>query len=395
MTVPGIDDWDGDGLTGDDLIQESLRRKKVESIFLLFDENCDGRLSRDEFTALLRGVDPSVGVAVLSSILDQVFRTYAEFIEPDTGISFDGLLRTYTDSGQIDREFSALGFAELTEEDLGPLPTPDVGTAKKGAFDDVVGAYVWPGTKDLVDDLLIVLKRNERGGVVTLSAALSTDLANLRKRADELSPSGAAAEGLLAMGKILLKKGLLTEALEYFLFSILFAPNNVQFFWFGRTLHGLKRLGKAQEEERELWKADEAKLMQKLEATERAREMVVAEAAESRHKLDEELEVRKEELEATSKKLANEQADAAQEKAKVAAEQKEAVRALHSALEDHKAQLEARAEQITALERQIQEASSRIDEERAQRNARERYWQQRLDKANAIWQGTRNVAEKH
>ncbi|KAJ4966741.1 hypothetical protein NE237_018590 [Protea cynaroides] len=88
------------------------RRNKVRSIFERFDINGDGGLSRDEMGALVAAVNPNVNFNSdqISAILDEVFRSFSNFIEnPLTGLSFDGLLRTYEDgASDVDRDYSIL-----------------------------------------------------------------------------------------------------------------------------------------------------------------------------------------------------------------------------------------------------------------------------------------------
>ncbi|KAK1407440.1 hypothetical protein QVD17_39056 [Tagetes erecta] len=95
------------------------RSEKVKRIFQQFDLNRDGGLNREEMAALVVAVNPRVKFSdeQISAILDEVFRTYGEFIDSDKGLSYDGLLRTYDDgAGDVDRDFEALGL-ELKPED--------------------------------------------------------------------------------------------------------------------------------------------------------------------------------------------------------------------------------------------------------------------------------------
>jgi tetratricopeptide (TPR) repeat protein len=90
----------------------SIRAQKVRGIFNEFDSNRDGCLNRDEMAALVIAVNPRVKFSKdqIEAILDEVFRTYGEFIEGQKGLSFEGLLRTYDDgAGDVDRDFDALG----------------------------------------------------------------------------------------------------------------------------------------------------------------------------------------------------------------------------------------------------------------------------------------------
>lgn len=61
----------------------------------------------------------------IEAILDEVFRTYGDFIDGNRGLSFEGLLRTYDDgAGDVDRDFDALGLqlpVKQTVEDTPPV----------------------------------------------------------------------------------------------------------------------------------------------------------------------------------------------------------------------------------------------------------------------------------
>ncbi|GLT24999.1 hypothetical protein SLA2020_001570 [Shorea laevis] len=88
------------------------RSEKVKRIFQQFDANRDGGLNREEMAALVVAVNPRVNYSdeQIKAILDEVFRTYGEFIDGEKGLSYDGLLRTYDDgAGDVDRDFDALG----------------------------------------------------------------------------------------------------------------------------------------------------------------------------------------------------------------------------------------------------------------------------------------------
>ena len=54
----------------------------------------------------------------IAAILDEVFRTYGEYIDSG-GLSLDGLHRTYDDgAGDVDRDFDALGLSLLSTDDV-------------------------------------------------------------------------------------------------------------------------------------------------------------------------------------------------------------------------------------------------------------------------------------
>ena len=106
----------------------SSRVMKVRKIFEKFDENEDGRLNRAEMAALVIAVNPRVKFSEeqISAILDEVFRTYHDFIHGDAGLSFEGLLRTYDDgAGDVDRDFEALHL-ELDESIKALLQLPSL-----------------------------------------------------------------------------------------------------------------------------------------------------------------------------------------------------------------------------------------------------------------------------
>lgn len=100
----------------------SPRVQKVIKIFSQFDGNQDGFLNREEMSALVVAVNPRVKFSddQIAAILDEVFRSYGEYIDEEKGLSFEGLLQTYDDgAGDVDRDFDALGLEIETEGDMG------------------------------------------------------------------------------------------------------------------------------------------------------------------------------------------------------------------------------------------------------------------------------------
>ncbi|OWM75011.1 uncharacterized TPR repeat-containing protein At1g05150-like [Punica granatum] len=96
------------------------RSEKVKRIFQQFDSNRDGGLNREEMAALVVAVNPRVKFSdeQINAILDEVFRTYGEYIDGEKGLTYDGLLRTYDDgAGDVDRDFDALGLELNLDED--------------------------------------------------------------------------------------------------------------------------------------------------------------------------------------------------------------------------------------------------------------------------------------
>eukprot|EP00249_Psilotum_nudum_P019786 c27413_g2_i1 orf=743-3268(+) len=170
------------------------RLLKVSKIFQQFDSNQDGGLDRDEMAALVIAVNPRVKFSdeQIDAILDEVFRSYTEFIDGDKGLSFEGLLRTYDDgAGDVDRDFDALGL-ELdsgdgtggeSDRDMGGRriagsstklavssitdERPEVSTTSRRKQDAPAWAtsphngIAYEDTWRLVEDLLILIKRLE------------------------------------------------------------------------------------------------------------------------------------------------------------------------------------------------------------------------------------------
>ena len=65
------------------------RSEKVRRIFQQFDANHDGGLNREEMSALVVAVNPRVKFSdeQINAILDEVFRTYGEFIDAEKGLT--------------------------------------------------------------------------------------------------------------------------------------------------------------------------------------------------------------------------------------------------------------------------------------------------------------------
>lgn len=129
------------------------RSDKVKKIFLQFDGNKDGRLNREEMAALVIAVNPRVKFSdeQIGAILDEVFRTYGEFIDGEKGLTFEGLLRTYDDgAGDVDRDFDALGLdLDAPEEsiaDSNNVVTSNNSVSKSG------GALVGTSSTSIVDE---------------------------------------------------------------------------------------------------------------------------------------------------------------------------------------------------------------------------------------------------
>ncbi|KAL6907584.1 hypothetical protein ACP4OV_002623 [Aristida adscensionis] len=133
------------------------RAEKVRRIFERFDGNGDGGLDRDEMAALVVAVNPRVKFSEdqISAILDEVFRTYAEYILPGgRGLSLPGLLRTYDDgAGDVDRDFLALSLPPVAAES--DASSPEIAArGDAGEGDDDASAGAGAGAASLLDDHL-------------------------------------------------------------------------------------------------------------------------------------------------------------------------------------------------------------------------------------------------
>eukprot|EP00250_Pteridium_aquilinum_P009240 c18534_g1_i1 orf=221-2683(-) len=151
--------------------------QKVRKIFAHFDLNQDGRLSREEMGALVVAVNPRVKFTEhhVKEILNEVFRTYSEFIDGSEGLSFEGLLRTYEDgAGDVNRDFDALKLRLDDDDDTGSSKA----TVASSIVDERGGAaplvrrkehmpswapsnIAFDSTWLLVEDLQIIIKRLE------------------------------------------------------------------------------------------------------------------------------------------------------------------------------------------------------------------------------------------
>ncbi|KAF8405793.1 hypothetical protein HHK36_007870 [Tetracentron sinense] len=159
--------------------RRATRRDKVRSIFDRFDINGDGCLNRDEMGTLVAAVNPSVKFTAdqISAILDEVFRSYSDFVaNPSTGLSFNGLLRTYEDgAGDVDRDYFAL-FSSPAVDDLpstsssSVVAVADNPTVGRSSYHPRVSlSPIWArspnhgidydDTWKLVEDLEIVIRR--------------------------------------------------------------------------------------------------------------------------------------------------------------------------------------------------------------------------------------------
>lgn len=80
----------------------------------------DGGLNWEEMAALVVAVNPRVKFSKeqIKARLDETFGTYGEFIDGENGLTFDGLLRAYSDgAGDLDLDFDDLGLNLKPMED--------------------------------------------------------------------------------------------------------------------------------------------------------------------------------------------------------------------------------------------------------------------------------------
>ncbi|KAG9443970.1 hypothetical protein H6P81_015310 [Aristolochia fimbriata] len=268
------------------------RRQKVRLIFDRFDANADGGLDRSEMAALVAAVNPNVRFSAeqIASILDEVFRTYSDFVlHPGAGLSFDGLLQTYDDgAGDVDRDFEALG-----------MPPPPAGSSRETDLDRRVsggGARSWavespsPGidyaaTWTAVEDLELLIRRriracNRKKGVKDVAVGdgfsdtgWSTDLSaefnrkmtfldftssefkiflkeleGIRARVDSAPTRDERFDGHMGVGRTLYDHRLFSESLESFRRAAEIRPDDVRtHFKMGNALCSLGRLSEAKD----------------------------------------------------------------------------------------------------------------------------------------------------
>ena len=240
-------------LDGDWGEEDMVRNLKIESIFKQFDVNGDGGLNREEMTTMVVSVNKlQFSGEQLKAILDEVFKTYGEYIEGDKGLSLEGLRRTYDDgAGDVNRDFDALNLQlppqELHATSAAPTEIPEIpSTAVKGGFS-------FESTRVLIEDLEILLRRFEKldtTGIPSLepSSALSTQLTGLRERVDAESAE-AAAEGHLAMGRVLTKRGLVSDSLLSLERAVHVSPESARaHFLYGNALFSVDRNADAREQ---------------------------------------------------------------------------------------------------------------------------------------------------
>eukprot|EP00268_Persea_americana_P035335 TRINITY_DN3487_c0_g2_i1.p1 TRINITY_DN3487_c0_g2~~TRINITY_DN3487_c0_g2_i1.p1 ORF type:complete len:802 (+),score=167.00 TRINITY_DN3487_c0_g2_i1:432-2837(+) len=280
------------------------RAEKVKRIFQQFDANADGGLDREEMSALVVSVNPRVKFSdeQINAILDEVFRTYSDFIDADRGLTFDGLLRTYDDgAGDVDRDFDALGLhlphASSSSSSIADDRTLSASYAVAAAAEPLkkqrIAAWaaspnhgiVFDDTWKVVDDLEILIKRlmakqmkdgkmkgenldafSDAGWSRELGppesekrvfweesghdyAAFIKDLGVLRARADAARSREEAFDGHMAIGRVLYEHQLFKEAVVSFKRACELQPTDVRpHFRAGNSLYAHGRHVEAKEE---------------------------------------------------------------------------------------------------------------------------------------------------
>ncbi|KAL3514116.1 hypothetical protein ACH5RR_026833 [Cinchona calisaya] len=258
-----------------------LRSEKVKRILQQFDLNRDGCLNRDESTALVVAVNPRVKFTddQIHAINDEVFRTYAQFIDGQKGITLDGLLRTYDDgAGDVDRDFSVLGL-ELNPGETVPGPSIVDKTVREAATDNKAMEWAillhhtvaFQNTYKLLDDLEILIQKLEKSKQVKEAkvkrgsnssakgvawedlganyAVFLKDLVALSSRADKECSKEEAFDRHMAIGRVLYNKHLHKLAYISFRRAFELQPNNpLTRFRAGNCLYELGMYREAKEE---------------------------------------------------------------------------------------------------------------------------------------------------
>lgn len=260
------------------------RSEKVKKIFEQFDANRDGGLNREEMAALVVAVNPRVKFSdeQINAILDEVFRTYGEFIDGEKGLNFDGLLRTYDDgAGDVDRDFDALGLELKPLEEKNGISQAEEESASTSTAADAMEPHkkqrtaawaaspnhgiIFDDTWKLIDDLEILIKRlkakqskdgkskndnsdafSDVGWSTELGpsgeiekrvvwdekshyyATFVKELGVLRSRADGARSRPEAFDGHMAIGRVLYDHCLVKEALVSFKRACELTPSDVR-----------------------------------------------------------------------------------------------------------------------------------------------------------------------
>ncbi|CAN0872351.1 Uncharacterized TPR repeat-containing protein At2g32450 [Linum grandiflorum] len=261
------------------------RSEKVKRIFQQFDGNQDGGLNRDEMATLVVAVNPRVKFSdeQINAILDEVFRTYAEFIDTDKGLTYEGLLRTYDDgAGDVDRDFDALELELDDNKGISQAAEASSSTVDEGVMEaqkkqrtaawailikrlkakqakdgklkgdsnnngDTYSDAGWSrelGPSSEMSDKRIIWEESGHD-----YAAFVKELGALRTRADGARSREEAFDGHMAIGRVLYDNHLFKEALVSFKRACELQPVDVRpHFRTGNCLYVLGRFREAKEE---------------------------------------------------------------------------------------------------------------------------------------------------
>lgn len=287
----------------------NIRVRKVTKIFSKFDANRDEHLSREEMAALVVAVNPKVDFNEdqIAAILDEIFRTYGDYIYGDKGLSFDGLLQTYHDgAGDIDRDFNALGLELDKENEVSTKEGPNVSLVdvvslanESSRRTEAVGSWaesptngiVYDSTWELIEELGVQIreleaKMDKKDGVshgndpcivsvgwarnmgsadgsatsqVVIGKRPWEDLgldylhfqrgvAEIRKKADQSPTQDEAFDAQMATGRTLFNHRLYKEALLSFKRAGEIRPADARpHFQEGNTLYALGKISEARE----------------------------------------------------------------------------------------------------------------------------------------------------
>ncbi|MCO5600435.1 hypothetical protein L7F22_054548 [Adiantum nelumboides] len=248
---------------------ESLHTQKVRRIFGHFDLNQDGRLSREEMGALVVAVNPRVRFTEhhVKEILDEVFRTYSDFIDGTAGLSFEGLLRTYEDgAGDVDRDFSALKLSlENNDHDASSkaavassivderADTAPIVRRREHMPSWATSYIAFDSSWLLVEDLLIIIKRLEAKMRMASLEELGQDYVNFHKeltdivqKANNLGSTDEVFDAHLAIGRTLFDHVLYKEAMASLRKAVELKATDVRAqFHLGNTLYCLGKYAEA------------------------------------------------------------------------------------------------------------------------------------------------------
>lgn len=188
----------------------------------------------------------------ITAILDEVFRTYGEFIDTG-GLTLEGLARTYEDgAGDVDRDFDALGLA-LPEETATPLGvSPGSEGSSKGPSTMNLSAQEQKAVGGLSADVaallaeLDMLLSNATDETPEEVLALAKAIDALRHRADTMRTADESFDAHMEMGYVLGTHGRHDEALRSYRRAIVLRPEEARaHFRAGNALYSLGRFPEA------------------------------------------------------------------------------------------------------------------------------------------------------